>query len=87
MNTMLRTCWRKYHDPWWQNIATGVIVGLTAGIYVALNLLGAGGGRPDRARVVQISNSALCAVWFFSSCFAGTVLNLVGPALTLFVRW
>lgn len=35
----------RYHSPWVQNLISGVGVGASAGIYVALNLLGAGGGR------------------------------------------
>jgi MFS family permease len=27
-------------------------------------------------------NATLCAVWFFSASFGGTVLNLIGPAVT-----
>lgn len=60
----------------------GVIVGLTAGLYQALNLLGAGGGKPDSASTVQVVNATLCGVWFFSSAFGGTVLNTIGPAIT-----
>ncbi|EXJ75640.1 uncharacterized protein A1O5_00147 [Cladophialophora psammophila CBS 110553] len=60
----------------------GVIIGLTAGLYQALNLLGAGGGKPSSYETVQIVNSTLCAIWFFSSAFGGTVLNTIGPALS-----
>lgn len=35
----------RYHSPWVQNFISGIGVGASAGIYVALNLLGAGGGR------------------------------------------
>jgi hypothetical protein len=35
------------------------MVGLTAGLYVALNLLGAGGGRPNSASTVQVVNATL----------------------------
>lgn len=35
----------RYHSPWVQNLISGIGVGASAGIYVALNLLGAGGGR------------------------------------------
>ena len=60
----------------------GVIIGLTAGLYQALNLLGAGGGKPSSFETVQIVNSTLCAIWVFSSAFGGTVLNTIGPALS-----
>lgn len=73
----------RYHSPWVQNLISGVGVGSSAGIYVALNLLGAGGGRPDSAQVVQVVNATLCAVWFFSSSFGGSILNKLGPGLTM----
>ena len=37
----------------------GVIVALTAGLYEALKLLRAGGGRPNSAQTVQAVNCAL----------------------------
>jgi MFS family permease len=73
----------RYHSPWVQNIISGIGVGASAGMYVALNLLGAGGGRPDAAQVVQVVNSTLCAVWFFSSSFGGSILNKLGPGITM----
>lgn len=73
----------RYHSPWVQNIISGIGVGASAGIYVALNLLGAGGGRPDSAQVVQVVNATLCSVWFFSSSFGGSILNKLGPGLTM----
>jgi hypothetical protein len=63
----------------------GILVGLTAGLYVALNLLGAGGGKPSSAHTVQVVNSLLCAVWFFSASFGGSILNTIGPAITAFL--
>lgn len=73
----------RYHSPWVQNIISGIGVGASAGIYVALNLLGAGGGRPDSAHVVQVVNATLCSVWFFSSSFGGSILNKLGPGITM----
>jgi hypothetical protein len=73
----------RYHSPWMQNLISGIGVGSSAGIYVALNLLGAGGGRPDSAQVVQVVNATLCAVWFFSASFGGSILNKLGPGLTM----
>ncbi|KAF2251755.1 hypothetical protein BU26DRAFT_242849 [Trematosphaeria pertusa] len=73
----------RYHSPWMQCIISGIGVGASAGIYVALNLLGAGGGRPDSAQVVQVVNATLCSVWFFSSSFGGSILNKLGPGLTM----
>ncbi|KAF2657277.1 hypothetical protein K491DRAFT_767369 [Lophiostoma macrostomum CBS 122681] len=72
----------RLNSPYWQNVIMGILVGLTAGLYVALNLLGAGGGRPNSAQMVQVVNATLCAVWFFSASFGGTVLNKIGPAIT-----
>jgi hypothetical protein len=51
----------RFHGPWVQMLIAGIGVGSSAGIYVALNLLGAGGGRPDSAQVVQVVNATLCA--------------------------
>lgn len=51
----------RYHGPWVQMLIAGLGVGSSAGIYVALNLLGAGGGKPDSAQVVQVVNATLCA--------------------------
>lgn len=64
------------------SVIMGCLVGVTAGLYVALNLLGAGGGKPNSAQTVQVVNATLCAVWFFSASFGGSVLNTVGPAIT-----
>ncbi|KAF2188994.1 hypothetical protein K469DRAFT_564889 [Zopfia rhizophila CBS 207.26] len=75
----------RYHSPWIQNIISGLCVGASAGMYVALNLLGAGGGRPDSAQVVQVVNATLCSVWFFSSSFGGSILNKLGPGITMCV--
>ncbi|KAH7113906.1 hypothetical protein B0J11DRAFT_143101 [Dendryphion nanum] len=81
--TFLRLPQLRYHSPWVQNIISGLCVGASAGLYVALNLLGAGGGRPDSAQVVQVVNATLCSVWFFSSSFGGSILNKLGPGLTM----
>lgn len=60
----------------------GTIIGLTAGLYQALNLLGAAGGRPNSFQTVQVVNATLCAVFAVSSWFGGSVLNTIGPAIT-----
>lgn len=49
---------------------------------MALNLLGAAGGRPNSAKTVQTVNAVLCSVYFFSSMFSSSILNTVGPAIT-----
>lgn len=60
----------------------GIIIGLTAGLYQALNLLGAAGGRPNSFQTVQVVNATLCAVYAISSSFGGSVLNTIGPSIT-----
>ncbi|KAF9886549.1 hypothetical protein FE257_011321 [Aspergillus nanangensis] len=72
----------RLNSPFWQNVLIGILVGVTAGLYVSLNLLGAGGGKPNSAQTVQVVNATLCTVWFFSAAFGGSVLNTVGPAIT-----
>lgn len=73
----------RLNSPWMQNFISGIGVGCSAGLYVALNLLGAGGGRPDSAQVVQVVNATLCSVWFLSSSFGGSILNKLGPGPTM----
>ncbi|KAF2765746.1 hypothetical protein EJ03DRAFT_318915 [Teratosphaeria nubilosa] len=73
----------RYHGPYVQNFICGICVGFSAGIYVALNLLGAGGGRASSAQMTQIVNATLCSVWFFSASFGGSILNLLGPGITM----
>lgn len=66
-----------------QNIVAGVGIAFSAGVFVSLNLLGAGGGRPESADVIQTANAILSSVWFLSACFGGTYLNIFGPGLTM----
>jgi hypothetical protein len=68
-----------------QNFIVGILLGLTGGLYVALNLLGAGGGKPNSASTVNTANALLCAVYAVVALFGGTVLNKLGPAWTAFV--
>ncbi|KIY03906.1 uncharacterized protein Z520_00598 [Fonsecaea multimorphosa CBS 102226] len=74
----------RLNSPYWQNFIGGILIGLTGGLYAALNLLGAGGGKPNSFQVVQTANATLCAVYAVSAWFGGTVLNTIGPALTAF---
>ncbi|KAH8691388.1 hypothetical protein BGW36DRAFT_400681 [Talaromyces proteolyticus] len=69
-------------SPYWQNFIAGTIVGMTVGLYQALNLLGAGGGRPNSAQMVQVVNALLCGVFVVSSALGGSVLNTFGPTIT-----
>lgn len=40
-----------------QNFISGIGIAFSAGVFVSLNLLGAGGGRPDSAHVIQTANA------------------------------
>lgn len=66
-----------------QNLVAGIGIAFSAGVFVSLNLLGAGGGRPESAHVIQTANAILSSVWFLSACVGGTYLNLLGPAVTM----
>lgn len=66
-----------------QNVVAGVGIAFSAGVFVSLNLLGAGGGRPESADVIQTANAILSSVWFLSACVGGTYLNIFGPAITM----
>ena len=70
-------------SPSIQNVIAGVGIGFSAGVFVSLNLLGAGGGRPESARVVQTANAILSSTWVFSACFGSTYLNIFGPGVTM----
>lgn len=66
-----------------QNFVAGLGIAFSAGVFVSLNLLGAGGGRPESAHVIQSANAILSSVWFLSACVGGTYLTLLGPAVTM----
>ncbi|KAF2260329.1 hypothetical protein CC78DRAFT_589839 [Lojkania enalia] len=68
-----------------QNVISGLWICASAGMYVVLSLLGAGGGRPDSTQVAQVVNATLCSVWFFSSSFGGSILNKLGPGVTMYI--
>ncbi|KAL8653059.1 MAG: hypothetical protein Q9210_002324 [Variospora velana] len=53
--------YRRLSDPLVQNILAGVILGLGPGIYVAITLLGAGGGPANYTRMVNVANAVLYA--------------------------
>lgn len=69
-----------------QNFVIGILLGLTGGLYVALNLLGAGGGKPNSASTVNTANAILCSFYCVSALLGGTVLNKAGVQITGFVR-
>jgi hypothetical protein len=66
-----------------QNFVAGIGIAFSAGVFVSLNLLGAGGGKPESAHVIQSANAILSSVWFLSACVGGTYLTLLGPAVTM----
>jgi hypothetical protein len=69
--------------PFSQNFISGIGIAFSAGVFASLNLLGAGGGLPDSAHVIQTTNAILSSVWFFSACVGGTYLQILGPGLTM----
>ncbi|KAH8803409.1 hypothetical protein F5884DRAFT_507263 [Xylogone sp. PMI_703] len=75
----------RYRSPYWQNFLSGITIAFTAGIYVALNLLGAGGGQPNSAQVSTRLNATLNSVWVLSSAIGSVVLHTVGPGITAFL--
>lgn len=82
---LLQRCKLKMQTPFYQNFIVGILLGLTAGLYVALNLLGAGGGKPNSASTINTANAILCAFYAVSAFCGGTVLNKIGPSWTAFV--
>ncbi|KAL9585314.1 MAG: hypothetical protein Q9203_004298 [Teloschistes exilis] len=57
----------RLSDPLVQNVVAGVILGLGPGIYVAITLLGAGGGPANYTRMVNVANAVLYAYAFLSA--------------------
>jgi MFS family permease len=72
----------RLNSPLIQNLLASVIVGLGPGIYVALTVLGAGGGPANAAQMANISNSSLYAVYFVAGLFSGSVVSTFGPRYT-----
>ncbi|KAH6658540.1 hypothetical protein BKA67DRAFT_533691 [Truncatella angustata] len=70
-------------SPAVQNAVAGISIAFSAGVFVSLNLLGAGGGRPESSHVIQTANAILSSVWFLSACVGGTYLNILGPGVTM----
>jgi len=75
----------RLRTPYAQNFIIGILIGLTGGLYVALNMLGAGGGKPNSASTINTANAVLCVLYGVSAFCGGTVLNKIGPAWTAFV--
>ena len=53
------------------------------GIYLALTGLGAGGGRPSSQAVAANVNAILYGIFFLVGWFGGSVMNIVGPNVTM----
>ncbi|KAG7005387.1 MFS general substrate transporter [Physcia stellaris] len=73
----------QLNNPLVQNVIVGIILGLGPGIYVAVTLLGAGGGPANATQMVNTANSTLYAVFFLVGWFSGSVVTTFGPRLTL----
>ena len=71
-------------DPLWQNAVAGVCIGFSAGIFVSLNLLGAGGGRPDSAQVVQITNAVLLVFATDEPLFRARLTRIIRSSVWFF---
>lgn len=73
------------HRAFNQNLFMSATLFLTVGIYLAILSLGAGGGKASSLRVSDISNSVLYALLFLVGMCGGSILNILGPRLTLMV--
>ncbi|KAF9022214.1 MFS general substrate transporter [Hymenopellis radicata] len=72
-----------YHTPMAQVFMVGFVCFCTVGMFSAINQLGAGGTQ-DIA-LSDISNSVLYGVFCIAGFFGGSINNLLGPRLTLFI--
>ncbi|PVI01815.1 MFS general substrate transporter [Periconia macrospinosa] len=76
---------KRLNNPLVQNFLASVIVSLLPGIYVALTVLGAGGGPSNATRMANISNSVLYAIYFTFGLFSGSVVSTIGPRYTFLI--
>lgn len=74
--------WRR-SNPFIQNLLITACLFCNPGMYLAIATLGTGGGRPSSTAMGDISNGVLYVVFTFSAILAPTVLNLIGPRLTM----
>ena len=70
-------------NPFTQDTIAGVVLFCTVGIYNALSGLGAGGGRPSSQHVAAETNAILYALFTVTGVFGGSVMNTIGPRITL----
>ncbi|KAL1901094.1 hypothetical protein Sste5346_002161 [Sporothrix stenoceras] len=73
----------RLNNPFIQNLLSAACLFCNPGLYLAVSLLGAGGGRPTSTTMANISNGTLYGVFVFSALMAGTVLNTLGPRYTM----
>ncbi|KAL8639582.1 MAG: hypothetical protein Q9228_003392 [Teloschistes exilis] len=78
----------RLSDPLVQNVVAGVILGLGPGIYVAITLLGAGGGPANYTRMVNVANAVLYAYAFLSAAHDGTCSSFLYECrVWFFIGW
>ncbi|OBT69969.1 hypothetical protein VE03_00541 [Pseudogymnoascus sp. 23342-1-I1] len=75
--------WIRLNNPAVQNFITGLVIACSAGIYLALTGLGAGGGKPSSQYLASTSNSILYALFAISGWVSAGFLNAFGPKLTM----
>ncbi|KFY09816.1 hypothetical protein V491_07953 [Pseudogymnoascus sp. VKM F-3775] len=75
--------WVRLNNPVVQNFITGLVIACSAGIYLALTGLGAGGGKPSSQYLASTSNSILYALFAVSGWVSAGFLNAFGPKITM----
>ncbi|KAI1622024.1 hypothetical protein EDD37DRAFT_687827 [Exophiala viscosa] len=70
-------------NPFIQNLLMSACLFCNPGLYLAITLLGAGGGRPSSSSMADTSNGVLYGVFTFSAIGASSVLNILGPRITV----
>ncbi|EXJ88510.1 hypothetical protein A1O1_05440 [Capronia coronata CBS 617.96] len=73
----------RLNNPFIQNLIASGCLFCNPGLYLAISLLGAGGGRASSISMANISNGVLYGVFVFSALGASTILNLFGPRYTM----
>ncbi|RFU31056.1 hypothetical protein B7463_g5272, partial [Scytalidium lignicola] len=73
----------RRNNPFIQNLLVSACLFFNPGLYLAITLLGAGGGRPSSVVMADTSNGVLYGVFAFSAMLASTLLNTVGPRPTM----